>query len=77
MTPNSWEAISFKKWSKYGHCPKRLNPPPSILGSHEALLRLNCDILQNETKERKTSFCWLLKMYYAFELNTVLCSRTF
>ena len=42
-------------------------PPPSILGSRGALLRVNRDILQNATKQRKTSLCWLLKMYLAFD----------
>ena len=57
----------FFMWSKYGHCLNWLNPlpssPPYILGSRGALLRVNCDILQNATKQRKTSICWPLKMY--------------
>ena len=50
------------KQSKYGHCPNWLNPPPSILGSRGALLRVNRDILQNATKQRKLSYCWPLKL---------------
>ena len=58
------EPIFKKKQSKYGHCPNWLNPPPpSNLGSRGALLRVNRDILQNATKQRKTLFCWPLKMY--------------
>ena len=58
----------FKRQSKYGHCPNWLiAPPSSILGIRRAILRVNRNILQNATKQRKTSFCWLLKMYKAFK----------
>ena len=46
-----------------GIAPICSTPPPPILGSCGALLRVNRDILQNATKQRKTSLCWLLKMY--------------
>ena len=48
---------------KYRHCPNWLNPPQYILSSYGALLRVNCNILQNATKQCKFSYCRPLKIY--------------
>ena len=48
--------------------PKLAEPhPPSILGCCGALLRVNRNILQNMTKQRKLSYCWPLKLNEAFD----------
>ena len=48
----------------------------------EPVLRVNRNIVQNETKQRKISHCWPLKVYYKKNnnkkpLNTEVYSRTF
>ena len=42
-------------------------PPPSNLGSRGALLRVNRDIFQNATKQRKIPWWWPLEIYHAIE----------